>query len=252
MRSNRRPWGAAGRRHGRWRAGAESGWWNRRRPRAPPWRCAPRRRSGCRASSMPRGSSAQQRRGPSGAPYRARWDGRRAPARRAAATCPALRRPPAKWPRCPETGSRRRAMAQARQQISAACFEGDLAVGEARADGLHARRRPRPPRRSSVTPPGTRTQGRSRMEASAIIMAGSPLSQVATPITPRRVGSERIRRRENGGGVVAIRQAVEHAGGALRAAVAGVGAISREGDCASALSSRAAASISRPTSQWPV
>jgi len=32
-------------------------------------------------------------------------------------------------------------------------------------------------------------------EANAIIMAGRPLSQVAMPITPRRVGSERIRRR---------------------------------------------------------
>ncbi len=33
------------------------------------------------------------------------------------------------------------------------------------------------------------------MDASAIIMAGRPLSHVATPSTPRRVGSERIRRR---------------------------------------------------------
>jgi hypothetical protein len=31
-------------------------------------------------------------------------------------------------------------------------------------------------------------------EARAIIIAGRPLSQVATPSTPRRVGSERIRR----------------------------------------------------------
>ena len=33
------------------------------------------------------------------------------------------------------------------------------------------------------------------MEASAIIIAGSPLSHVATPMTPRRVGSDRISRR---------------------------------------------------------
>ena len=32
-------------------------------------------------------------------------------------------------------------------------------------------------------------------EARAIIMAGRPLSQVAMPITPLRVGSERMRRR---------------------------------------------------------
>jgi hypothetical protein len=47
----------------------------------------------------------------------------------------------------------------------------------------------------SVTPPGTSTQGRSCMAARAIIIAGSPLSQVATPSTPCRVGSERISRR---------------------------------------------------------
>ena len=48
---------------------------------------------------------------------------------------------------------------------------------------------------SSVTPPGTSTHGRSCVAASAIIIAGSPLSHVATPSTPRRVGSERISRR---------------------------------------------------------
>src|SRR5438270_393481 len=47
----------------------------------------------------------------------------------------------------------------------------------------------------SVTPPGIRTQGKSCWAARAIIMAGSPLSQVATPRTPLRVGSERINRR---------------------------------------------------------
>src|SRR6476661_2571529 len=47
----------------------------------------------------------------------------------------------------------------------------------------------------SVTPPGTSTQGRSPLPASAIIIAGSPLSQVATPSTPRLVGSDRIKRR---------------------------------------------------------
>ena len=49
---------------------------------------------------------------------------------------------------------------------------------------------------SSVTPPGTSTHGRSWVAASAIIIAGSPLSHVATPSTPRRVGSERMRRRK--------------------------------------------------------
>ena len=48
----------------------------------------------------------------------------------------------------------------------------------------------------SVTPPGTSTAGRSWLAASAIIIAGSPLSHVATPSTPRRVGSDRISRRK--------------------------------------------------------
>jgi hypothetical protein len=48
----------------------------------------------------------------------------------------------------------------------------------------------------SVAPPGTRITGRSCIDASAIMVAGRPLSQVATPITARRVGSERIRRRK--------------------------------------------------------
>jgi hypothetical protein len=46
-----------------------------------------------------------------------------------------------------------------------------------------------------VTPPGTATVARSRDPASAISMAGSPLSHVPTPMTPRRVGRDRINRR---------------------------------------------------------
>ena len=47
-----------------------------------------------------------------------------------------------------------------------------------------------------VTPPGTRMVGRLGVPAKAMSMAGSPLSQVATPITAWRVGSERISRRK--------------------------------------------------------
>ncbi len=46
-----------------------------------------------------------------------------------------------------------------------------------------------------VTPPGTMMPGSVRRPATASSMAGSPLSQVATPSTPLRVGSERARRR---------------------------------------------------------
>ena len=48
----------------------------------------------------------------------------------------------------------------------------------------------------SVTPPGTMMPGRWPHPASASIMAGRPLSQVAMPITPARPGSDRIRRRK--------------------------------------------------------
>ncbi|TWH05087.1 hypothetical protein L613_006400000110 [Pseudoxanthomonas taiwanensis J19] len=51
------------------------------------------------------------------------------------------------------------------------------------------------PRAGRVTPPGTITPGRSPQPARASIIAGRPLSQVAMPSTPRRVGSERTRRR---------------------------------------------------------
>ena len=68
------------------------------------------------------------------------------------------------------------------------------------------------------------------MPASAIIIAGSPLSQVATPMHAAARGQRADQAAEHGGGVVAIGQAVEHAGGALRAAVAGVGAERGEGN----------------------
>ena len=114
-------------------------------------------------------------------------------------------------------------------------LERDLAVHEAHADRLDARRHPLPASGNSVTPPGTRTQGSSCADASAIIMAGRPLSQVATPSTPRRVGSERIRRRKIDRGVVAIGQAVEHRRRSLRTPVARIGARSGKGNRAGAL-----------------
>ena len=118
-------------------------------------------------------------------------------------------------------------VAQARHRPSAASCERHLAVREARAGRLNLARVLAflGKQRDAA---GDQHAGQSRVPASAIIMAGSPLSHVATPITPRRVGSERIRRPENGGGVVAVGQGVEHARSALRAAVAGVGAIGGE------------------------
>ncbi len=90
------------------------------------------------------------------------------------------------------------------------------------------------------------------MAASAIIMAGKPLSQVATPITPRRVGSDRMSRRRTV--AASLRKArlsimpvvpwVRPSQGSLQKAAKGMPP--------RALISRAAASISNPTSQWPL
>ena len=86
--------------------------------------------------------------------------------------------------------------AQARQPELGSLLQRDLAVHEPDADRLHAagvvalvgqqRDAARAPARTA----------RSCMAASAIIIAGSPLSQVATPSTPRAVGSDRISRRK--------------------------------------------------------
>ncbi len=81
---------------------------------------------------------------------------------------------------------------------------------------------------SSVTPPGTSTAGFFPDDASAIIIAGSPLSHVATPITPLPRGQRAHQAAQHHRGIVAKRQRVHHAGGALRAAVAGIGAGARE------------------------
>ena len=75
-------------------------------------------------------------------------------------------------------------------------FERKLLVRKAGTDRLHlagifAFGR----RQASRRPARARTAVR-RMPASASIMAGNPLSHVATPNTPCRVGSERIKRRK--------------------------------------------------------
>ena len=59
-------------------------------------------------------------------------------------------------------------------------------------------------------------------------MAGNPLSQLAIPITPDAVGSDRIKPPHDDGRIVPVGQAVEHAGRALRSPVARVAAIDRE------------------------
>ena len=149
------------------------------------------------------------------------------PERGVRATCRAPPRRPGTSQPCRETGSRRRAT-QARQPRSAASC-GEISLCTNRTPMVCMRAASSPSTGSRVTPPGTRTQGRSRLDASAIIIAGRPLSHVATPSTPRRVGSDRISRRK----IVAhrcMRKAVEHRRRALRAAVARIRARGGERD----------------------
>jgi hypothetical protein len=90
------------------------------------------------------------------------------------------------------------------------------------------------------------------MAARAIIIAGRPLSQVATPRTPRRVGSERISRRKTCAAsfrygrlsIIPTVPWVRPSHGSVTNPAKGRHSRPR--------SSSAAASIRRPTSQWPV
>ena len=185
-------------------------------------------RRGCSRSADAR------RPGRSGGPCRARSAGPTAPAPSAAATGRAPRRPPATWPRCRGTDSRRRARRRPGSPVSAASFKRDLAVREARADASAPCRRPRRRSGGSVTPPGTRTHGRSCMRGQGhhhrrqSLVAGGD----ADDALPRRQRADQPAQHD--GGVVAIGQAVHHAGRALRAAVAGIGAEAGERDAAAA------------------
>ena len=128
-------------------------------------------------------------------------------------------------------GAQELAASAGRRAGAAAHFGGvlerDLVLGEARADGLHLAASS-PDSGSSVTPPGTSTAGIFPDDASAIIIAGSPLSQVATPITPLPRGQRAHQAAQHDRRIVAIGQRIHHARSALRAAVAGIGARSRK------------------------
>ena len=73
-------------------------------------------------------------------------------------------------------------------------LERHFAVREARADRLHFARVFAVGRRQRDSAGHKHPARADRAPASAIIIAGSPLSQVAMPSTPRRVGSDRISR----------------------------------------------------------
>ena len=117
----------------------------------------------------------------SGAPCRARSAGPTAPAPSAAAPGRALRRRPARWRPCRGTGSRR----PARRRPGSPARPPPSSVSwpcAKRAPMVCTLPASSPSVGGSVTPPGTSTHGRSCIAASAIIIAGRPLSQVATPM----------------------------------------------------------------------
>ena len=74
-------------------------------------------------------------------------------------------------------------------------LERDEPVREARAERLHRARVLAAARRQGHAARDTTRRQARRTTASAIIIAGRPLSQVPTPITPRRVGRLRTSRR---------------------------------------------------------
>jgi hypothetical protein len=200
---------------------------NRRRQRAS-WHCARRRRSSCVASprlSDNKGAGPQWRaistRSVAGRRERARE-------RHAERFAHHLRGGGG-----PQELAAAAGRAQARHS-PAPRLERDLPVGEACAQGLHLAAS------SPSWPAGSRRRAPARWAGCAnrqrhLIIAGSPLSQVAMLRTPLRKGANGSGG-EDAGGIVAIRQRIEHAGGAL-VAVAGVGTVGGEGDGAERLNS---------------
>ena len=131
-------------------------------------------------------------------------------------------------------------------------FQRSLAVREARADRLDLAR-------VLAVAPAAASRRRARARRAGRASPPAPSSSPAGPCRRSRRRARPARRQradqpaEDDRGVVAIGQAVHHAGRALRPAVAGVGDNSRRtGRRPGARSSSAAACTSRPTSQWPV
>ena len=161
--------------------------------------------------------------GPSGGPCRARSVGRTAPGAECGSDRPSASPTTCDVAAVPRNWQPPPGEAQARQPSSAAC-SSVISPCAKRAPMVCTLPASSPSVGGSVTPPGTRTHGRSCMPARAIIIAGSPLSQVATPMTPRARRQRTNQPAQHHGRIVAIRQAIHHADGALRAAVARIGA----------------------------
>ena len=201
---------------------------------------------------MPRACERHAARAPSGAPCRARSAGRTGasaewPSDRPSAsptTCD-VAAVPRNWQ--PPPGD-----AQARQPRSAACFERDLAVREARADGLHAA--------------GVLAVVRQQRHAAGHEHARQIVRRRRAPSSSPAVPCRRWRRRarrcasaaSGSAGGRSSRRRCDTAGCRTSPACPACGRRTdrcrtrRTGSRRRVENSAAAASISRPTSQWPV
>ena len=103
-----------------------------------------------------------------------------------------------------------------------------------------------------MTPPGMMAPASSPNDARAIVIAGNPLSQVPTAITPFRVGRLRTSRRSTS--AASLRYASESNIPVVPCDRPSHGSETwaANGSAPSRSSSSAASRTSRPTSQWPV
>ena len=130
-------------------------------------------------------------------------------------------------------------------------LERELAVRVARADRLH---------RAGVDAVGRRQRDAARARPRREIARsrerhqhrGQPLVAGADADDPASRRQRADQPPQHDGGIVPVRQAVHHARRPLCAAVAGVGDEAGEGHSPRVAQLSAAASISSPTSQWPV
>ena len=190
------PSGAGARRRGRWRGCAAADSWSRRRPRGRPSHCGSRRRVRMSRIVMPRCVQLDERAraarvaisSQTGCPHGASAECGSAMPSASATTCE-VAAVPRNWQ--PPPGRSARAAAE-----FGGFLQREQAARIARADRLHRARV-----FAIASAAASRRRARARpadraSPASAIIIAGRPLSQVATPSTPARRGSERMSRRK--------------------------------------------------------
>ena len=202
---------------------------------------------------IPRVAQLRRAPGPSGGPCRARSAGPTGPAPSAAAPGRAPRPTTCDVAAVPRNWQPPPGLAQARQPSSAAS-SSVISPWAKRAPIVCTLPASSPSRRRQRHAAGHEhaRQVVHRRPGPSSSPAG-PCRRSPRRARPARVGSERISRRKTMRRVVAVRQAVHHAGRALRAAVARVGDEAGERDAPQrAAAPRPPPASSRPTSQCPV